>query len=308
MSFKTVNIYTNGKYRNITVYSDDELFLHRQIYNDSKFIFESHTHERVYSYIQGKSNLTAVKDAHSVVKNYKYYVKCDIQGYFSNLQRNIISSTFDKIFGQVFSRKILDRVFHCYSGISEGSPLSPAVSNVALYDFDVKCDNFQNTHYFRFCDDMLFLTNTEPHRLLEKIESYLSKYKLELNKSKTQIGLTKNGFDFLGFTINPDKITVTKEKVHNIVQKLSDEKNIIKRNQIVNGWWAYCKDENYLPESPESIILLGYTQRYKLMRYIYANNINFSSDEKKIVNNHFLKTFNIFGLVLTLFAIRRKKC
>lgn len=75
-------------------------------------------------------------------------------------------------------------------GIPQGSPISALLSNIYMLDFDEKMKiavEAEGGHYFRYCDDMLFITKTifrdqiETHALNE-----IKQLKLEINSKKTE--------------------------------------------------------------------------------------------------------------------------
>ena len=76
-------------------------------------------------------------------------------------------------------------------GIPQGSPVSALLSNIYMLDFDSKMKTTlesQGGHYFRYCDDMLFIT--KPH-FRDDVEALaldeIKKLKLEINVDKTEI-------------------------------------------------------------------------------------------------------------------------
>ena len=79
---------------------------------------------------------------------------------------------------------------HLNKGIPQGTPISALLSNIYMLDFDVKLKNFldkTNSSYYRYCDDILIITpemNTE--KIEKEIYDLIDKFKLDINKDKTE--------------------------------------------------------------------------------------------------------------------------
>ncbi|WP_305368683.1 antiviral reverse transcriptase Drt2 [Photobacterium leiognathi] len=90
-------------------------------------------------------------------------------------------------------------------GIPQGTPLSAILSNIYMFDFDLKMNSFITQlggKYFRYCDDILFITPTEHKLKVKKKASFeIESLKLELNKNKTEI----RTFKFKGKQLKSDK-------------------------------------------------------------------------------------------------------
>lgn len=82
-------------------------------------------------------------------------------------------------------------------GIPQGSPISGMLSNIYMMEFD--CIISQeieklNGKYFRYCDDMIFITDNQSTELIEKlILTQIDKIKLNINKKKTQTVIFEKG-------------------------------------------------------------------------------------------------------------------
>ncbi|MCZ4241090.1 antiviral reverse transcriptase Drt2 [Alteromonas macleodii] len=105
-------------------------------------------------------------------------------------------------------------------GIPQGSPVSALLSNIYMLDFDSKMKTeleSQGGHYFRYCDDMLFITKPV---LREDIERFaldeINKLELEINSAKTEVRefyryggqlrcKGKKSLQYLGFTFDGER-------------------------------------------------------------------------------------------------------
>jgi len=105
-------------------------------------------------------------------------------------------------------------------GIPQGTPISALLSNIYMLDFDTQMKAVleeQGGHYFRYCDDMLFITSNEFRDGVEKIAvDEIKKLELEINTKKTEKrdfyrygGLLKckgnKSLQYLGFTFDGER-------------------------------------------------------------------------------------------------------
>lgn len=126
--------------------------------------------------------------------------------------------------------------------LSIGAPSSPLLSNILLYEFDVKthtlCGQYGVT-YTRYADDLTFSTNE--HEVLQKIEREIPKVckqirspKLVLNESKTVHASKKGARRVTGLvlasqgfvSIGRDKKRKIRAEFHRYMNGLLDEKEI----------------------------------------------------------------------------------
>lgn len=102
-------------------------------------------------------------------------------------------------------------------GIPQGLPISAVLSNIYMLDFDVRVTEKIRKlggHYFRYCDDMLFITPPEhQNRILSFAENEIKKIKLNINPKKTEIRNFSNNqctqgghLQYLGFIFDGKRI------------------------------------------------------------------------------------------------------
>ena len=262
----------NGKIRPITLYSKKDLIKQKDLYSRYAQLFMEHTHQSVYSFVHGFSNFDAAAAACQFAERYIYYIKIDINKYYPSIQRPLLINALRGLLPEKDAKRICRYVFCCPSGISEGSPLSPAMSNIYLYDFDEAMTDLPVTFYLRFCDDILFLSNIKPKQLYPYIEDALSNYGLTVSIDKLTIGFVSEGFHYLGYVIHGSGLSVQPEKVSEIIDKLHAEPNPKKRGQIANGFKAYYRNPLLLPICRASIEYLN----------------EFGDDEEILVFNKYL--------------------
>ena len=76
-------------------------------------------------------------------------------------------------------------------GIPQGSPISALLSNIYMLDFDIEMRDYaqeRGGHYYRYCDDMLFIVPTKYNKTLAgDVAQRIKHLKVELNTKKTEI-------------------------------------------------------------------------------------------------------------------------
>ncbi|MCL2671183.1 MAG: RNA-directed DNA polymerase [Clostridiales bacterium] len=136
-----------------------------------------------------------------------YFLKCDIQKFFANIDHRVLKQKLHRVFGSSDLFALLCRIIDSYENIPEvGLPLGNQTSQwFALFYLDgvdrlIK-EKLQIRYYSRYMDDFVLLHHDKTHlrHCLAAIRAYCAgELKLELNE-KTQILPVKNGVDYLGW-------------------------------------------------------------------------------------------------------------
>lgn len=135
-------------------------------------------------------------------------------------------------------------------GIPQGSSLSALLSNIYMLSFDKKIYdyiNILNGKYYRYCDDILIIIDTDK---ADKVENYvmtiIKELKVEINPSKTLKSnfkyskstlISDKDLQYLGFMFNGKKIYLRSASISRYHQKLKksislSKKTMIKYNKI----------------------------------------------------------------------------
>jgi group II intron reverse transcriptase/maturase len=153
-------------------------------------------------------------------------------------------------------------------GTTQGSPLSPLLSNIVLYELDKELER-RGHKFVRYADDcnIYVRSQTAGERVTESVSNFIeSKLKLLVNKEKSQV-CEVNQTKFLGYTIQKDgnlstakkSIERFKEKVRSITKRnrgMKFEQVIAELVPVMRGWLNYfhharCKG---LLKNPDSWI------------------------------------------------------
>ena len=220
--------------------------------------------ERIYHELDGKERV--VLDA-------------DLSGFFDNIRHDAISGKlyeFSRIIIRCLKAGIVERGKLCKTtkGIVQGNPISPVLANIALHGLQELFGAFSRDGRYilprykrgynkdvcvvRYADD--FVITAPSKRILEswilpKLRKFLEERGIQLNEEKTKITTKKEGFNFLGFTIEQprsklymrpqdEKIKKFLNRLKKIVwsnKQLDQRKLIRKLNPVLRGWAMYYR-------------------------------------------------------------------
>ena len=104
-----------------------------------------------------------------------------------------------------------------------GGALSPILGGLYLNPLDQQMGRDKRIVYLRYMDDFVVLAKTRWHlkKAIARIHRTTCDLKLRLHrKIKCFIGRTANGFDFLGYTIHPQRrLCPSSVSLHRLVQR-----------------------------------------------------------------------------------------
>ncbi len=153
------------------------------------------------------------------------------------------------------------------SGIPQGNPLSPLLSNIYLSPFDIHLKN-KGYNLVRYADDLVILCKNEKEckRAYKECEIILAKLNLDVHPleegDKTKIiDLMKSTVDFLGITFNGKSFYPSKDNVNRFKNKIRDicngkvDYNVLtlleKVSNVFDGWisaFYYTEVERFSDE------------------------------------------------------------
>ncbi len=190
---------------------------------EKKFIFDS------YANREGKGTHSAVERYQFYAKKNRYVLKCDIKKYFPSIDHAILKSVIRKTIScpatlwlidtlidhsnhqdpmnEYFNGDTLFSPYQLRRGLPIGNLTSQFFANVYLNEFDhyIK-EELQQKAYIRYVDDFAVLSNDkeELNCVREKIEEYLTRYRLTIHNNKSFIQTVQTGVRLLGFTVYPE--------------------------------------------------------------------------------------------------------
>ena len=172
-------------------------------------------------------------------KTFKAY-KLDLSKYFDNVPRKYIDEVLDKLelkFGKSSVIDLLREYYHNdtiidlnkneitkYTSLRQGCAFAAFLADCVLKDMDDDLSKMP-IFYCRYSDDILIMGDeTHVDNGLQRIKQHLSNKQLELNDKKVELLFQKNKkwFIFLGFTINENDITLSKNRVKNLKKEIDE--------------------------------------------------------------------------------------
>jgi retron-type reverse transcriptase len=235
---------------------------------EKSFIFDT------YANRIGFGSHKALKRFIKFARSHRYVLQCDIKKYFPSIDHEILK--------QQISRKIKcqDTLWLIEAIIDNSNPQEPVndyflgddlltplqrrkglpignltsqfFSNFYLNSFDhfiqekIKCHNYLRyvDDFALFSDDQVFLAEAR-----RSIEDYLTTLRLTIHPIKSQLFETKQGANFLGFRVLPDRIRVRNDNLRRSRRRFRELQYDYRYQQIslekliqrVQSWEAHLK-------------------------------------------------------------------
>ena len=239
-------------------------------------LFERQFMAHSYAYRPGKGAWSAIERVTKCLRQGLVRIASgDIDDFFSNISRDHVLRDVRRA---VFETPILDlletylhmgaaRDFEWVDsgrGLSQGSPLSPLLSNIALTGFD-RFLHESGVEWVRYADNFLLLgTDADQVKdIFERAEAFLSaSCGLHLNPPSRSFASESDGFEFLGFwfhkgrrTMTPQKLDQKRLKMAEILrQSPSNMKTALRDlSETVAGWRAYY---GKIPDTRDQLAIL----------------------------------------------------
>ena len=214
-----------------------------------------------------------------------YFLKCDISKYFQSIDHNILLAKLQKCGFSEDEMWFMARVIRSRGGDVKGIPLGNQTSQwFALLYLDeidrlIK-EKLRVACYVRYMDDFVLLSENKEFLQMcrDEIENTCSqKLQLKLN-AKTQIGMVKNGIDFLGYN---HKLTATGKIVRSIRASARErQKRYLKT--IAYYYMAGVIDDDYL--TSRQAAFLAHSKGTKDRKFI-NNKLNSLKRARKSMKN-----------------------
>jgi RNA-directed DNA polymerase len=227
-----------------------------------------------FGFRPGRSAHHAVKQIQSYIKaGSKVAVDLDLAKFFDGVNhdalmarvaRKVRDKALLRLIGKYLRAGVLvgEGLQPTETGVPQGSPLSPLLSNVLLDDLDQELAR-RGHRFARYCDDFLLVVKSR--RAADRVKASLTRFlqhhlKLEINETKSSVGPTHES-TFLGFTFQGTRISWSPEAFQNFRHRLrkltgrswgvSMAYRIRKLNEYIRGWIHYFGLSQYYRPLPE---------------------------------------------------------
>jgi len=202
-----------------------------------------------------------------------YYLKIDIKGFYDNLNHKILlgeclSHIKNEQALTLIRRAIKNKTvpknykkanasnYHNTVGVPQGLSISNVLAGIYMKDFDIEYESI-GLKYFRYVDDILiFAKKDEIEAIEEKVDESLTLIGLETN-DKTEKGVISKSFDYLGYRISSEKISVRESTVERFINSIIAMFTDFKLNfnsRVANSKW-------FTPEHINELFILNLNEK-----------------------------------------------
>lgn len=177
---------------------------------------EARMHDCSHAYRPGRGAMTALDAiARGMTQGLQYVLETDIESFFDSIEHRSLLRQLERMEPQAKGSGLVSASLRLSAGrwgsrkgVSQGSPLSPLLANVALTSFDRALDNAEWT-VVRYADDLVILCRSagQTESALATAKHELASIGLRLHPDKTRIvDSRRDSFRFLGFEFHPDRV------------------------------------------------------------------------------------------------------
>ena len=231
-------------------------------------IFDPLFSDHSYGFRPNRNQRRAVEAAHKIVISGKpYVVDIDLSKFFdrihhdrliARLRLHVPDKRILRLIGMILRSGVMANglISATTEGATQGSPLSPLLSNIVLDELDKELER-RNLEFCRFADDCNIFVKTPKaaERVMNSICGYIEKrLKLVVNTEKSQVAPSER-VKFLGMTIVNGAIAISHKALQTAMAKVKEltprgthltlEKTIEKINRWYVGWANYFSMTHY---------------------------------------------------------------
>lgn len=243
-------------------------------------VFEANFLDSSYGFRPKRDAKQATEKVKKELYKNWYVVDADIQGYFDNINHEILLGLLNR---RISDRRVIKlcrqwlqagviengKYYPTEKGSPQGGVISPLLANIYLHVLDSYWENHKELGVIvRYADDAVIVCRTRKDAELafEHLKRIMTKLKLTLNPHKTKIvDMNKESFDFLGFRYQKFGKTKSGRKLpymmpsKKAMKKVKDairvitcrksayeglEQKVEKLNPLIRGWRNYFQHGN----------------------------------------------------------------
>ena len=243
-------------------------------------VFEANFLDSSYGFRPKRDAKQATEKVKKELYKNWYVVDADIQGYFDNINHEILLGLLNR---RISDRRVIKlcrqwlqagviengKYYPTEKGSPQGGVISPLLANIYLHVLDSYWENHKELGVIvRYADDAVIVCRTRKDAELafEHLKRIMIKLKLTLNPQKTKIvDMNKESFDFLGFRYQKFGKTKSGRKLpymmpsKKAMEKVKDairvitcrksayeglEQKVEKLNPLIRGWRNYFQHGN----------------------------------------------------------------
>jgi RNA-directed DNA polymerase len=231
-------------------------------------IYEKLFSNSSYGFRPNRNQKMAVLAAKEIVNKGKaYVVDIDLSKFFDRVNHDRLISRLSvhiedkrilRLIGMILRSGVMvdGVVIQTIEGTTQGSPLSPLLSNVVLDELDKELEK-RELEFCRFADDCNIFTSSKKNaeRIMKSITKFIEKkLKLKINQEKSKVALSKF-VKFLGMTIIAGTIAISTISLKRAAEKATEltprgthhtlEQTLKEINKWYLGWASYYNMTQY---------------------------------------------------------------
>jgi len=221
-----------------------------------------------YGFRPGGNQRQAVEAAREIVRRGKgYVVDIDLSKFFDRVHHDrliarlkgyIEDTRILRIIGMTLRSGVMVEgvVERTEEGTTQGSPLSPLLSNVVLDELDKELER-RGLEFCRFADDCNIFVGSKKaaERVMSSISGFIEKkLRLKINREKSKVALSRY-VKFLGMTIIAGTLAISSQSMQRAMDKvkeltpkgthLTHEQTMEAVNRWYAGWAGYYEMTQY---------------------------------------------------------------
>ena len=221
-----------------------------------------------YGFRPGRNQRQAVEAAREIVRRGKgYVVDIDLSKFFDRVHHDrliarlkgyIEDTRILRIIGMTLRSGVMVEgvVERTEEGTTQGSPLSPLLSNVVLDELDKELER-RGLEFCRFADDCNIFVGSKKaaERVMSSISGFIEKkLRLKINREKSKVALSRY-VKFLGMTIIAGTLAISSQSMQRAMDKvkeltpkgthLTHERTMEAVNRWYAGWAGYYEMTQY---------------------------------------------------------------
>lgn len=196
----------------------------------------------------------------------EWCLKIDISKYYPSVNIDKLKARYRRLFKDNDLLWLLDEILDSNpdTGVPIGNYISQYSGNIYLSEFDHRVKEvYHIKHYFRYMDDMVFLSSSkfELQKLIKEITKYLyDTYDLRVKESWSLFRVEDRGIDFVGYVFKHNSIRLRKSIAHSIKRTSSKIRWRINNDKELNRhlYFSYNSLRGWLMHSHSGWLKIKY--------------------------------------------------
>lgn len=251
-----------GKLRPLGIPTVKDRVVQQAILQVVEPLFDKTLSSRCFGYRKGRNAHGALTTLmHDVKDGYRHIVDADIQSFFDSIVHDVVMS---RVRARIADGRVLDlleaflvagvmengQVTVPSAGTPQGGVISAWLSNLVLDDLDKALERAGFRHV-RYADDFVVLCKSreEAREALTLVSEVLDTLKLQLHETKTRLCDAWSGFEFLGFRIKANHVSISCKSIDRFMDRVrwltrrkqgrNVEAMLARLTPVLHGWVGY---------------------------------------------------------------------